>query len=397
MRSSSASSSTSSSSTASSLMPLVASSRSSASACATVRGKPSRIKPFAASEWSIRLAMTDTTTSSGTSSPRSMMCLTRSPEAVPSATASRSISPVDNCGIEKRSTIRVACVPFPAPGGPNRTSLIDHSPYDISVVCPCDRLNDKPTRFRAVAPFDHLHPLSRLKILVVFKEVLDLLDGDLRHVGEPGDVGVAHRQFRHRHGDDLLIASALVIHFEHADRPNIDHCAWRDRPRVGNEDVNRIAIIRKGMRNEAVITGVAHRRIQEAINKQRSGSLIHFILDRLTTYRHLHDDVDVIGRVVPDRNSIEVHFDGTFGCRFLIRSETTAGSGSVDISPSASTSFSAIFRKIRRMILPDRVLGRPGANWMTSGAAIGPISLRTHATSSLRRSPVGSVPVINVT
>ena len=29
------------------------------------------------------------------------------------------------------------------------------------------------------------------------------------------------------------------------------------------------------------------------------------------------------------------------------------------------------------MILPERVLGRPGANWMRSGEAIGPISLRT--------------------
>ena len=29
------------------------------------------------------------------------------------------------------------------------------------------------------------------------------------------------------------------------------------------------------------------------------------------------------------------------------------------------------------MILPERVFGRPGANWITSGVAIGPISWRT--------------------
>jgi hypothetical protein len=40
-------------------------------------------------------------------------------------------------------------------------------------------------------------------------------------------------------------------------------------------------------------------------------------------------------------------------------------------------SFSAILRRMRRMILPERVLGRPGANWIMSGEAIGPISLRT--------------------
>ena len=37
------------------------------------------------------------------------------------------------------------------------------------------------------------------------------------------------------------------------------------------------------------------------------------------------------------------------------------------------------------MILPERVLGRPGANWMTSGRANGPISDRTSRTSSPRR------------
>jgi hypothetical protein len=29
------------------------------------------------------------------------------------------------------------------------------------------------------------------------------------------------------------------------------------------------------------------------------------------------------------------------------------------------------------MILPERVFGRPGENWIRSGEAIGPISLRT--------------------
>ncbi len=49
------------------------------------------------------------------------------------------------------------------------------------------------------------------------------------------------------------------------------------------------------------------------------------------------------------------------------------------------------------MILPDRVFGRPGANWMMSGAANGPISCRTQSTSSLRSDSSGSVPLISVT
>jgi hypothetical protein len=40
------------------------------------------------------------------------------------ATAERSISPVESCGIPYRSKMRADCVPFPAPGGPNRMILI---------------------------------------------------------------------------------------------------------------------------------------------------------------------------------------------------------------------------------------------------------------------------------
>ena len=47
---------------------------------------------------------------------------------------------------------------------------------------------------------------------------------------------------------------------------------------------------------------------------------------------------------------------------FATSSSTTAGSASVLVSPSPSTSFAAILRKIRRMILPERVFGRPGAH-----------------------------------
>jgi len=49
-------------------------------------------------------------------------------------------------------------------------------------------------------------------------------------------------------------------------------------------------------------------------------------------------------------------------CRCCTRSSTTAGSASVDVSPSAPGSSSAILRRMRRMILPERVLGRLGAN-----------------------------------
>ena len=47
------------------------------------------------------------------------------------------------------------------------------------------------------------------------------------------------------------------------------------------------------------------------------------------------------------------------------------------MSPIESVSSVAILRRMRRIILPERVLGKPGAQWMTSGVAIGPIAVRT--------------------
>src|SRR5579859_17488 len=83
--------------------------------------------------------------------------------------------------------------------------------------------------------------------------------------------------------------------------------------------------------------------------------------------------------------------------RLSTSSVTTAGSASVEVSPRLSVSFAAILRRMRRMILPLRVFGSAGAHWIASGEAIGPISLRTQATSSLRNSSLGSSPSFKVT
>ena len=56
---------------------------------------------------------------------------------------------------------------------------------------------------------------------------------------------------------------------------------------------------------------------------------------------------------------------------FLI-SSTISGFKSVEVSPKLEKSPSAIFRKMRRIILPERVLGKPETNWILSNLAIGP-------------------------
>src|SRR5947209_2414512 len=49
-------------------------------------------------------------------------------------------------------------------------------------------------------------------------------------------------------------------------------------------------------------------------------------------------------------------------CLLFTRSSTTAGSAKVDVLPRLPNSSSAILRRMRRMILPERVLGSDGAN-----------------------------------
>ena len=61
---------------------------------------------------------------------------------------------------------------------------------------------------------------------------------------------------------------------------------------------------------------------------------------------------------------------------FLKSSSTTDESAIVEISPK-SRSLRAILRRTRRIILPERVFGRPGAFWMISGCAIGPMRCLT--------------------
>ena len=80
-------------------MRFSASSRSSASACGTVRGKPSRMKPFAASGCSTRWPSMRMMMSSDTSCPASITAFASRPIGEPAATSARSMSPVEICAM----------------------------------------------------------------------------------------------------------------------------------------------------------------------------------------------------------------------------------------------------------------------------------------------------------
>jgi hypothetical protein len=53
------------------------------------------------------------------------------PSGVPALTAARSMSPVEIWGIPNFSQINLACVPFPAPGAPNKINRMVNSLFII--------------------------------------------------------------------------------------------------------------------------------------------------------------------------------------------------------------------------------------------------------------------------
>jgi hypothetical protein len=47
--------------------------------------------------------------------------------------------------------------------------------------------------------------------------------------------------------------------------------------------------------------------MQEAVDHQGAGGLVHLVFDRLAADRHLDDDVHVVGRIIADGNRIDAH------------------------------------------------------------------------------------------
>src|SRR3989454_542114 len=94
--------------------------RSTSSAWAAVRGKPSSTAPCCASGFASSSLIRARMTASGTSLPSSMNFLASRPSGVPVWTAARRMSPVVIFGSPSRSARILPCVPFPEPGAPKR-------------------------------------------------------------------------------------------------------------------------------------------------------------------------------------------------------------------------------------------------------------------------------------
>src|ERR1700752_2289668 len=89
---------------------------------------------------------------------------------------------------------------------------------------------------------------------------------NFRQIGIVPDIGVALCELRYWHGDNLLVTASLIRHLKHADWTHGDDSAWDNWPGIGDQDVAGIAIFREGMRDEAIVPGIAHGRIKKAVD-----------------------------------------------------------------------------------------------------------------------------------
>src|SRR5687768_15802187 len=105
---------------------------------------------------------------SSTSAPSARKPATRRPRSLLAATAARSISPVEIAGTPNSAARICACVPFPEPGGPIRTSRRGRPP--LSAKLPTAPLDPAPAHKSFIIPHDQL--------------ALDLLDRVHRHADD---------------------------------------------------------------------------------------------------------------------------------------------------------------------------------------------------------------------
>ncbi len=94
---------------------------------------------------------------------------------------------------------------------------------------------------------------------------------------------------------------------QHADRARAHHATGNERAARKDQRIDRIAIVRQGVRHEAVIRRIAHRGVQDAVDEQRAAGLVELVLHRLAASGHLDDHIEVLGRVVAHGDEFDLH------------------------------------------------------------------------------------------
>ena len=109
------------------------------------------------------------------------------------------------------------------------------------------------------------------------------------------------RRVVHGDGDDLVVDPLVVAHEEPADRPSPHDRERHDRLLHEDEHVQRVAVARVRLRDEAVVGRVMHRRVEDAIEHQEPGLLVQLVL-ALRPLRDLDDDGEEGVPIVGEEN-----------------------------------------------------------------------------------------------
>src|SRR6185436_4223740 len=130
-----------------------------------------------------------------------------------------------------------------------------------------------------------------LRRLVDGEEVRDLVAQAHGEVVEALDV--APVRVRERDAEDLVVLRVLVAHAEQRDRLDLDEAAGERR--LGDDDhrVERIAVGRQRVAEEAVVGRVAERLEQEPVELDRAQLVVPLVLVR-RALRDLDNDVERI-------------------------------------------------------------------------------------------------------
>ena len=115
---------------------------------------------------------------------------------------------------------------------------------------------------------DDLFVLEGLVVLEETPELAQDVVGQLRLVGDVGECGIVHAD-----GDDLVVDAFLVAHPHHADRARLDDGQRVDRLLPQDERIERVAIVAKRTRDEAVVSRVMDGAVEHAIEPEETGSL----------------------------------------------------------------------------------------------------------------------------
>src|SRR6185312_2514774 len=87
-----------------------------------------------------------------------------------------------------------------------------------------------------------------------------------------------HPRFRGGHAEHLVVATLLIAHPEHPDRPAADQAARKGGLLHQHQRVQRITVLTEAVLDEAVVSGVLGGREQRTVQPDATGPVVHLVL-----------------------------------------------------------------------------------------------------------------------